>query len=562
MNSALRSTLQLTRFILLDRWPMRLLIVVLALVASISGLVVPFYQKSFMEQQSLLDFFICASLALVSFLCFQLTGYFGQRESLISQRKISSTLYQHILALKPLTTLHRTTGEMVSLYTSDIPSATMWLEQTLPYALTTAFPLILTPIFLNIIYHIPYAVSLGITLTLITINIGLAYRQSVFFYQFKILAGERMGLVNEWIQNIKGLKSLSWIPGFENKIIKKRREETHNRVAMVTNGQIMNSISSTVTFWLNLLTLLFLMMFNTGALTKYEILTLLWVMGIFLSRPLRQLPWFFTMMFDAWTSVRRLAEFLSLQNADSIVKKNTELAPSEALHVENLNLSVEGQTLLQSIHLKIYKKEIVALIGPVGSGKSLLLKSIMGETPFVADHIAMLPHSYLPQESFIMSATIRDNIVFDYDSTDQEGKALASLKLAQFDIDQDRIQDGLETLIGERGLNLSGGQKQRLNLSRLFYNPQPVLLLDDPFSAVDIGTEKDLITSVMTLRNQGHTFIVTTQRYSFLNHVDRVVFLDEGKIEFNGSYQDFLKIQKYQDFLSGTDNGEEQHAPL
>lgn len=554
----MNSTARLTRFILLDRWSMRLLIVVLALVASISGLAVPFYQKSFMEQQSLFHFFICTGLALVSFLCFQLTGFFGQRESLFSQRKISSTLYQHILALKPLTISHRTTGEMVSLYTSDIPSATMWLEQTLPYALTTAFPLILTPIFLNHVYHIPYLFSLGITLVLIAINIAMAYRQAVFFYQFKILAGERMGLVNEWIQNIKSLKSLSWIPGFENKIIKKRREETRNRVAMVTNGQIMNSISSTVTFWLNLLTLFFLLMFNASALTKFEILTLLWVMGIFLSRPLRQLPWFFTMMFDAWTSVRRLAEFLSLQNTESIVKRKTELSPSEALHVENLNLAVGGQMLLQNIHLKIYKKEVVALIGPVGSGKSLLLKSLMGETPFVADHVAMLGHSYLPQESFIMSATIRDNIVFDYDSDKSEGRAENSLKLAQFDIQQDRIQDGLDTLIGERGLNLSGGQKQRLNLSRLFYNPQPVMLLDDPFSAVDVGTEKDLITSVMTLRKSGHTFIVTTQRYSFLNHVDRILFLNEGKIEFNGSYQDFLKIEKYQDFLSG----EENHATI
>ena len=87
---------------------------------------------------------------------------------------------------------------------------------------------------------------------------SMAYRQSIYFSRFKILAAERMGLVNEWIQNIKQLKILNWIEGFESRIIIKRKEETHNRIVMVTNGQIMNSFSSTVSFWLNLFCLVFL----------------------------------------------------------------------------------------------------------------------------------------------------------------------------------------------------------------------------------------------------------------------------------------------------------------
>ena len=106
-------------------------------------------------------------------------------------------------------------------------------------------------------------------------------------------------------------------------------------------------------------------------------------------------------------------------------------------------------------------------------------------------------------------------------------------------------------MIGERGLNISGGQKQRLNLARLFYNPLPLFLLDDPFSAVDVGTEKRLIDALFTLRQDGHSFLVITQRYEFLKHCDRVIYIEQGEIKFDGLYREFIQHTKYQKFIAG-----------
>ncbi|AZZ37230.1 ABC transporter permease [Bdellovibrio sp. qaytius] len=554
---SLKSQKDVVYYILFDRLIVRIGIMFLAFSATIAGLSVPYFQRDFMQHLAASPLLICTLLALLSFVFLQMTNYLGQREALITQKSISEKLYHHILKLKPLTTSHKTVGEMVALYTTDIPSCTMWLEQTIPYALTTAFPLILAPIFLNIIYHIPYGLTLSLIAALVSVNLFLARRQSGFFYFFKILAGQRMGLVNEWIQNIRGLKSLNWIQGFENKIIKKRIEETNNRIAMVTNGQIMNSISSSVTFWLNLAILFYVTYFHNELIGQIDIIAIMWVMGVFLAKPIRQLPWFFTMMFDAWTSVRRLGEFFSLVNLQyHIENENVALKPDETLVVEDLNLVIEGRSVLKNINLTVKKKEVVAVIGPIGSGKSVLFKSLMRETPFTAKRLDQLPHSYLPQEPFILSATLTENIILDYHEAESDAdqhapKAHAALKHAQFDIEHDRITEGLKTMIGERGLNISGGQKQRLNLARLFYNPLPLFLLDDPFSAVDVGTEKKLIDSLFVLKDLGHSFLVITQRYEFLKHCDRVVYLEKGEIKFNGPYSEFMSEVKYQKFIAG-----------
>ena len=530
----LNSQKEVVYFILFDRLTVRIGIMVLAFLATLAGLAVPYFQRDFMSHLTTSPLLICTVLALLSFILLQLTNFLGQREALITQKELAEKLYHHILRLKPLTTSHKTVGEMVALYTTDIPSCTMWLEQTIPYALTTAFPLILAPIFLNLIYSIPYSLTLMLILAIVVVNLLLARRQSGFFYQFKVLAGHRMGLVNEWIQNIKSLKSLNWIQGFESKIIKKRVEETNNRIAMVTNGQIMNSISSSVTFWLNLAVLFFITYMHNELIGHIDLIAVMWVMGVFLAKPLRQLPWFFTMMFDAWTSIRRTGEFFSLENAPyHIDNPNVPLKDDETLVVNQLNLVIQDKIVLKDINLSLKKQEVVALIGPIGSGKSVLLKSIMKETPFTAKRLDQLPHNYLPQEPFILSATLNENIVLEYHEDEKQqaqtsAQAQKALAQAQFDITGDRIANGLQTVIGERGLNISGGQKQRLNLARLFYNPLPLFLLDDPFSAVDVGTEKKLIEALFTLRKDGHSFLVITQRYEFLKHCDRVIYIEQG----------------------------------
>ncbi len=543
---------KLIDIIFFERFSFRLLIIFLSILSTVLGLALPYYQKQFAESLSTNFLWICILISFGYLVFNQLTLFIGQHESVIAQKKIASRIYHHYLSLKPLTLHNRSVGEVVSLYTTDVPSLTVWLEQSLPYGLTTLFPLVFTPVFLSYFYDLPLIFSFGLIGVLVLANGLMAYRQSLFFFKFKLLAADRMGLVNEWIQNIRGLKILNWIEGFENKIIKKRKEETNNRIAMVTNGQVMNSVSSSVTFWLNLVILAFFIWAQKLAPSKSDLIALLWVTTVFLSRPLRQLPWFFTFVFDAYTSFRRLADFLNLKNQPAVVKSTARTNSANLLEVKNLSLHVHGRTILNNVSLSIQQGELIALIGPVGSGKSLLMKSLINETPYTADVFYKESSSYVPQDHFVMSASLRDNMNFDYQSSkESDSLIMRNLAKAQFSFELDRVQDGLETTIGERGVNLSGGQKQRVSLARQLMHPETMMLFDDPLSAVDVSVEKKLVDEFLKLKSEGHAILLTTQRFTVLPFCDRIVFLNHGEILFDGPSDQFLKDSRFESFVTG-----------
>ena len=554
----LKSKTELVLFFLKERWPYRILLLTLSLLNAVSGLSVPFLQKQFTTSNNVNDLLICTVLTLISFMCFQLTNYVGTIEALHLQNKLSGFLYKYYIHLKNMSA-SRTTGEKVALYTTDIPSTTMWLEQSVPYFLTTFFPLVLTPFFLYKFYNLPFHFSVFIIGLLLIFNLTLAYRQSIFFARFKLLAAERMGVVNEWIQNIRFLKTINWISRFEKRIFSKRIVETENRIQMVTNGQVMNSFSSSITFWLNLFVLMFILFFELktpeARFKKDDIFVLFWVMGIFLSRPLRQLPWLITMFFDASTSAQRYIQAIADQQEEPQIKpqlpaqSDAQSHSTHVLDIKNLNLVLQGDFKLKNINLTLPAGQLVGLIGPVGSGKTLFMKSLLKETPFTADFFMTAPTRFLPQDPFIMSATIKENIDLKYDSDLPDQKAHEALKQAEFDLTVDRMQNSLKTEIGERGLNLSGGQKQRLSLSRVFLDPQPLILLDDPLSAVDIATEAKLLKTISQLKTSGFTFLMSSQRYHFLQNCDRILYIENGEILFDGTYTELLQNQKLKEFI-------------
>lgn len=532
------------------RWPVKLVIILTALMASLAGLVAPFLQQKFLSEQSYASLILCCLATFIYFLFFQLTQYISQNEATYVQEKVSQVLYKKILNLNSQSLSHKTVGEMVALYTTDIPSTTMWIEQSLPYILTTFIPLILTPLALKYFYSIALIDSFSLVILILIGNLLMARRQAFFFVQFKKLAAKRMGLVNEWIQNIKSLRLLNWIPSFEKMIIKQRILETQNRVSMVTNGQIMNSFSSSITYWLNLAVLTYFIIHHIDTIQKKDILILLWVLGVFLSRPLRQLPWMMTHFLDAKTSYLRLKDFLSITNKDpNIIVDKKPNDPSYLAQVQQLNLVINGTPLLHNIDLVLRKNEIVGLIGPVGSGKSLLMKCLLKEMAFTADSFYCDKTSYLSQEPFIFSSTIQNNVTFDYKQHLNPQMTLDVLDQVAFTTDLNTMPDRTNTLIGERGLTISGGQKQRLHLARTLFENSPVLLLDDPFSAVDTKTEHQLIQTLKKLKIKDHGLLVITQRYEFLKHCDRILFMNNGTIEFSGSYNELIKIPDYKKFI-------------
>lgn len=520
----------------------------------------------------LLASFVCILLTL-SF--GQLVTYLGTREAIVMQQILAKRLYRQMLELRSDTLSGKPLGEVVALYTTDIPGATILLEQSVPQGTSILFPLILGPTAIVLLFNIPVLPMLLMIFVIVLVNFIMAKRQSVFFYFFKRFAADRIGLVNEWIQNIRSLRILGWVPAFEQKIFDVRQIETTNRIRMLNNGQTMNAIASSVTFLMNIACISMVVNISPGPVSPGSLLALLWIVGIFLTRPFRQMPWFFTFVFDAWTSLTRVQALLRLKNQKSALPSTTTESPplekrSESspgsIQVKGLNLELQGQKILKNIDLEIAPGEFLAIVGKVGSGKSQILLSLLGETParfekylingkeapqmslkFLRSHYA-----FVPQEGFIMSSTLRDNVGFDYDlPKSHDVETLESLRRCQFESSNERLEQGLDTEIGERGVNLSGGQRQRVSLARADYFKSSVILMDDCLSAVDVDTEAKLVSQLFKGAWKNCTRILVTHRLSILPQVDRILFLESGRIVDQGRWQDLMAHnQAFRDYAA------------
>jgi len=208
---------------------------------------------------------------------------------------------------------------------------------------------------------------------------------------------------------------------------------------------------------------------------------------------------------------------------------------------------------LKNIQLTIEQGEMVGVIGRTGSGKTTLVdlllriynlkanEILLDDTDIMKLPIRLIRNEigYVPQDNFIFSDTIENNIGFSADELDLN----VISKIAQYSDVHDNIVDfpeGYQTLVGERGVTLSGGQKQRISIARALLKDPKILIMDDSFSAVDTKTEEMIIANLTKLR-KGKTTIVVAHRISTIRNADKIVILDEGRLVGVGSHEGLLK---------------------
>jgi ATP-binding cassette subfamily B multidrug efflux pump len=591
--------MSLTQKIVFSRLRWKLLILFLALGSAALGLTGPIYQKAFIDLltghagpandisssfRPLILFFVCfagsISLSLAAV-------YLGQREANIVQQDLSHKIYTQMLGLKSDRLKGTQVGEVVSLYTTDTAGSGGIIELALTNGALTLFPLLLAPFMLQSLLNVsiaPLLVTMSVSLGLMMF---LSWRQSRFFWTFKKLAAERTGLVNEWIQNIRALRALGWTESFENKIQRKRIQETDNRVAMVSNGQTMASIGASIGFFLNLAGIYALIkMRPESELSPGELTATFWALGVYLAKPLRGIPWILTFTMDSYTSIKRVERFLGLKSENiHAANQSADVALGEVtpyLEIRDLNLNLEGKTLLSDISLEIPGPEFVAIVGPVGSGKTLFVQSLLGEIPahfgsyrILGKNVAHMNDeklktffSLVPQDGFIASTTIRNNVLLEYDVpvdslTTSIDRAQASLEQARLSLGEEGFSELEETVLGERGVNLSGGQRQRLGLARALYTERPLLILDDSLSAIDVNTERDMIESLFRGKLKDKLTLLITHRHLTLPLSDRVLFFKDGKLNANGSYEDLMATSaEFRDFMRQAETEEASHELL
>lgn len=220
------------------------------------------------------------------------------------------------------------------------------------------------------------------------------------------------------------------------------------------------------------------------------------------------------------------------------------------------------ENTLKNIDMSITENQLVAVIGPVGAGKSSLFNVILKELPISGGSMTVEGViSYSSQEPWLFSGSVRDNILFGEGYNEERYKEVVRVCALQSDFDMFPFGD--RTLVGEKGKSISGGQKARINLARCVYKEADIYLLDDPLSAVDANVGKQLYDQCVKQFLKEKICILSTHQLQYLKSADKIIILDDGKIEIQGKYEelhtcglDFAKLLK--DFNSTEDHEDDE----
>lgn len=222
------------------------------------------------------------------------------------------------------------------------------------------------------------------------------------------------------------------------------------------------------------------------------------------------------------------------------------------IQFKDVTFTYESQSVLRNISWECAPGQTVAIVGPTGSGKSTMMSLLTrlydpaeGQVLLDGADAREIPLGVLrpsmglvPQDTFLFSDTIRANLTVGRPEA-TEAEIMAACRIAQFDEALAGMEDGLDTLLGERGVNLSGGQKQRLTIARALIQDPAILLLDDALSSVDTRTEERILRGlkdVMATR----TSVVISHRVSTVRHADLILVLNEGEILERGTHNELL----------------------
>ncbi|EHZ2231260.1 ABC transporter ATP-binding protein [Listeria monocytogenes] len=249
--------------------------------------------------------------------------------------------------------------------------------------------------------------------------------------------------------------------------------------------------------------------------------------------------------------------FLEVMDTEPTIQDEKDAKPAKAFRgdIAYNHVSFEysdGKNVLNHINLSIKAGETVAFVGPSGAGKTTICNLLprfydvsAGEITIDGENIKRftLPSlraqiGVVQQDVFLFSGTVRENIAYGkLDASDEEIEHV--VKLAHLSKVVEEMPDGLETIIGERGVKLSGGQKQRLAIARMFLKNPPILILDEATSALDTETEQVIQASLEELA-EGRTTLIIAHRLATIKHADRIIVVNETGIAETGTHNELL----------------------
>lgn len=349
----------------------------------------------------------------------------------------------------------------------------------------------------------------------------------------------RVSLIAQVVSSIKLIKYFSW-----EKLV--YHEVSHERAAELNfRKRLIIAESMSLLLYISSTTMLSVVAFSSYIAFGHTLdaATVFSCLAIFtaLERPFGNLSEMLSQYAAARVSADRIVRFLreeELPQREPVVQ-----GPGYEIKLSHVSVRYgrDPKPALNDVSLAVADGECVAIVGSVGGGKSTLLQVILGEVPKTGQARLFTPDgknpriAYVSQVPYVINASLGENILLS-----EERDCREALHITGLDVDFAERGLSLKTEIGEDGINLSGGQKQRVSLARAFMQDPSIILLDDPFSAVDPNTVQQISDRLLFGAWHGRTRVVVTHRLEGLERYDRIVFMHDGKIVAAGTLDEMM----------------------
>jgi ATP-binding cassette subfamily B protein len=269
--------------------------------------------------------------------------------------------------------------------------------------------------------------------------------------------------------------------------------------------------------------------------------------------PMIALGWVANLHQQARAALERLREVYAAEPLIVSPAEPVETGPIRGeVEFRDVSFGYDDRPVLRHLSLRIPAGQTMALVGPMGVGKSTIAHLVprvydpdAGQV--LVDGVDVRSRSlaelraavgYVPQETFLFSDTLRANVALGVEHAG-DAEIAEAVRIAGLAGDIADFPEGLDTLVGERGVTLSGGQKQRTAIARALLKDPPILILDDALSSVDVATEEAILQGLRDV-TRSRTCLVISHRVSTIRHADRIVVLEEGGIAEQGTHAELL----------------------
>ena len=499
-------------------------------------------------------------LAIVGVHAVQAVFRYYQRMQLVAmsrdiQRDVLNDFLAHLARLHPGFYQRHSTGDLMARATNDVEAVRMLCGPAVMYSANTVFTAVATILFMARIHPLLTVLALS---TLPLVAVFTKYIGQKIHTLFEQVQEQFSTLSTRVQENLAGARV---VRAYSQEAAEKEKFAAANREYVDRNKSLI--------FWQSAFSPLLQLVIGAGvvavlfagsyfliegAITLGEFVTFNMFFGI-LIWPMIAIGWVINIFQRGTASLGRIQAILEtepeIRDRKPLIDLDTVDGAVRFRHLD-FAYSDDGPPVLIDVDLDVAAGETIAIVGRTGAGKSTLLSLVPrlidppeGQLSIDGVDIRRLRLATLrgaiamvPQETFLFSTTIRENIAFGRPEATLDVVERAA-ELAHLDLDLGGFSEGLDTLVGERGVTLSGGQKQRVALARAILREPRILLLDDCLSAVDTETEERILRNLRTVF-RGRTVFFITHRVSAAQMADKILVLDRGRIAERGSHDELL----------------------